>query len=137
MTSESDSIRQQQWVLAVLRTFGIPDMMSNDDARRALVGSLEEQLQENGWLSATRAVADPMAEALLAFGATSDLDDLLSSTDLPAEAAHRLISNGMTVVDPEHLALDVRGEYPPEVVVVAQLILVRAMQCVREHPYGA
>jgi hypothetical protein len=57
MTTESDPIRQQEWAIAVRRSFGIPDLMSHEDARMALVELLESELRENGWLSAPRAVA--------------------------------------------------------------------------------
>jgi hypothetical protein len=136
MTTESDPIREQQWAVVVRRSFGIPDLMSHEDARRALVKSLEAELRENGRLSATRAVADPMADALLAFGASSDFDDQLLFADPPTEAVHRLVAEGLMVVDPEHLAFDVRGEYPPEVVAVAQIALVRVVQSAREQSNG-
>lgn len=136
MTTESDPIRQQQWAQAVRRSFGIPDLMSHEDARRTLAKSLEEELRRHGWLSATRAVADPMADALLTLGAHSDFDDQWLLTDPPTEAAHRLVANGLLVVDPEHLVFDERGEHPPEVVAVAQLALVRVIESAREHPTG-
>jgi hypothetical protein len=136
MTTESDPIRQQEWAIAVRRSFGIPDLMSHEDARMALVELLESELRENGWLSAPRAVAHPMADALLAFGASSDFDHQLIIEDPPTEAAHWLVAKGLMEVDPEGLAFDVRGEYPPEVVAVAQIALVRVVQSVRERPNG-
>jgi hypothetical protein len=134
MATESGSPRQERWTLAVRRSFGIPDLASSEDARKTLVNALEDALRNNGWVTATHAVADPMADALLAFGAASDFDDELLGAEPPTEAAHRLVAKGLMVVDPEHLAYDVRGEYPPEVVAVAELALVRVMQCIREQP---
>ncbi len=144
MTPESDSDHQQQWTLVVRRSFGIPDLLGTEEARGELVKCLEEQLQENGWRSATRAIADPMADALMAFGVRSDLDDRLfragpsdSADRFPTrDAAHQLIDRGMTVVDPEHLVFDATGEYPPEIVAVARLALDRVFRYMDEQPLG-
>jgi hypothetical protein len=126
----------------VRRAFGIPDTAGDEDARRALIGCLEVRLHENGWQVATRAIAEPMMDALLVLGANGDLDDYLCSLEMrestdaftTRDGAHRLIDRGMMVVDPEHLAFDVRGEYPPEVVAAAQQVLERVAQFVREPP---
>jgi hypothetical protein len=133
MTAESASDRQQQWVRIVRRSFGVPDLIPHAEARNALIGSLEDQLRENGWRSPTREIAEPMVDALMGLGAGEDVDDRL----LPAaDAAHRLLEKGTTVVDPQHLVFDMMSEYPPEVVAVAQQVLDRVGQYVREQPVG-
>lgn len=144
MTAESASDRQLQWVLVVRRSFEIPDHVDNEDARRALVRKLEEHLHQNGWQSATRAIAEPMVDALMAFGASGDFDDRLLPVDLDVssetfvtrDAAHRLIDNGMMTVDPQHLVFDVTSEYPPEVIAVAEIVLDRVFQYAREQSFG-
>jgi hypothetical protein len=47
-----------------------------------------------------------------------------------------VIDRGLTVVDPEHLAFDVRSGYPPEIVAAAGSVLYQVLQYIREHPYG-
>lgn len=145
MTAASDADRQQEWILIVRRSFGISDLASGEDARRALVGFLEEQLQENGWHSATHAVADALTNALMAFGTTGELDDRLLAVELDVsadditvrDAALQLVGEGMTVVDPEHLAYDVRGDYPPAIVATAEVALQRVFHYAREQPFDA
>ena len=73
MTAESASNRQQQWALVVRRSFGISDRVADEEAREALIGSLEDQLRENGWQSPTRGIAEPMVDALMALGANGHL----------------------------------------------------------------
>ena len=144
MSNESDPDRQQQWTLCVRRSFGIPDVVGDEDARREIVRSFEDRLRENGWRSATRAIADPLVDAMLVMGASGDLDDLLliaeqntvEDTSPTRDAAHRVIARGLTVVDPEHLAFDVRSGYPPEIVETAGGVLDQVLQYRREHPYG-
>ena len=133
MTAESASDRQQQWALVVRRSFGIPDPVSNEDAREALIGSLRDQLHENGWQSPTRGTAEPIVDALIAFGTSGDLDDRLLP---PGDAAYRLIDKGLSAVDPEHLVFDMMFEYPPEVVAAIQQLLDRVSQYVREQSLG-
>ncbi len=139
MTTGPDSHRQPQRVLVVRRSFGIPDLVDNNDARRALVGCLEELLLQNGWQSGTRAIADVMVDALLALAASGDLDDYVLpdglSTFTTRNAALRLIDKGMTVVDPEHLVIDLTSGYPPEIVEVAEGVLDRVFQYAREQPF--
>ena len=77
MSNESDSDRQQQWGLSIRRSFGISDLVGDEEARREIVRSFEDRLRENGWQSATRAIADPLVDAMMAMGASGDLDDLL------------------------------------------------------------
>lgn len=144
MTAESASYRQHQWALVLRRSFGIPDLVDDDGARQALIASFQNQLQETGWQGPTRAIAEPLVTALMALEASGDLDDRLlpaglgASGDAPItpDAASRLIDRGMTVVDPEHLVFDVMGNYPTEVVVVAQQVLDRVCQHVREQPFS-
>jgi hypothetical protein len=126
VTAESASDRERQWALAVRRSFGIPDFVSNEDAREALIVNLEDLLQESGWRSAKRGICEPMVDALLALEARADLG--------VREGASRLIGKGITVVDPERLVFDARFEYPPEVVAVAQQALDRVDHYVRERP---
>lgn len=99
MTTEAASDRERQWVLVVRRSFGIPDLLGNEDARGALIGSLEAQLRENGWQRSIRAIAEPIADALMASGTSGDLDDVLlpvgrglaAETVDTCDAAYRLI----------------------------------------------
>lgn len=144
MSNESDSDRQQQWGLSIRRSFGISDLVGDEEARREIVRSFEDRLRENGWQSATRAIADPLVDAMMAMGASGDLDDLLliaepsisAETSPTRDAAHRVIDRGLTVVDPEHLAFDVRSGHPPEIVAAAGSVLYQVLQYIREHPYG-
>jgi hypothetical protein len=133
MTPESVSGRQEQWALVVRRSFGIPDLATDEDARKALVGSLEEEFRECGWQGPALEIAEPIVDALMALGATADVSDRL----LPAgDAAYRLLSKATTAVDPQHLVFDVMSEYPPEVVAVAQQALDRIGHYLREQPLG-
>jgi hypothetical protein len=133
MTAESPSDRQQEWALIVRRSFGIPDLVSNKDAREALIGSLQEQLQENGWQSLTRGTAEPIVDALMSLAESGDPDDRLLR---PRATANRLIDKGLSVIDPEHLVFDMMFEYPPEVVTAVEQMLVRVSQHARGHPFG-
>jgi hypothetical protein len=143
MTSESASDRQQTWTFLARRSFGIPESVGDEDARRILVSHIEIQLQENGWRSAPHAVAEPMLDALIALGASGDLDDQMLPEELrvPAEsvntrdAAHRILDKGISVVDPEYLVYDTRSEYPPEIVAVAQQVLDLIFAYIREQPF--
>lgn len=136
MTAESDSDRQQRWTLVVRRSFGVPDLLDAEQARRELVRCLEEQLLESGWRSATRAVADPLVDALLGWGVHGDPDDFPFAVagavpvgPFPTrDAARQLIDQGLSVADPEHLVFDPTEEYPPEVVAVAALALERVFR---------
>lgn len=125
MSAGSNADRQQEWVLVVRRSFGIPDLVSNEDAREAIIGSLLEQLQENGYQSPTRGAAEPIVDAFIAFGVSGDLDDSLLP---PGDAANRLIDKGLSEIDPEHLVFDMMFEYPPEVVAAVQKLLDRVSQ---------
>lgn len=144
MSDESDSDRQQQWVLSVRRSFGISDLVGDEDARKEIVRCFEERLRENGWQIATRAISDPLVEAMIVMGASGDLDDLLlvaeqsisAETSPTRDAAHRVIDRGLTIVDPEHLAFDVRSGHPSEIVTTADDVLYQVLQYMREHPYG-
>jgi hypothetical protein len=49
MTSESASDPHQRWTFLARGSFGIPESVGDEDARRILVGHIEMQLQENGW----------------------------------------------------------------------------------------
>lgn len=134
--------RQQQWTLVVRRSFGISDLVGDEEATKALIGRVQDQLQESGWQGPRRAVAEPMVHALLGLETSGDLDDRLvptglgisAPTSVSREAACRLIDKGMTVVDPEHLVFDMSGDYAPEVVVVAQKVLDQICQYVCEQP---
>jgi hypothetical protein len=144
MTAESVSDRQQQWVLVVRRSFEISDVVSDEDARKALIGHLQEQLEGNGWQSPTRGIAEPLVDALMALGASGDIDDQLlpaglgvsAPTFTTRDAAYRLLDKGLTVVDPEHLVFDSMSELPSEVVGTAQQILDRVFEYVRKQPFG-
>lgn len=145
MPVESASSRQQEWTLVVRRSFGIPDAVEHEEARRALVSCIEDQLQEKGWHSATRAIAEPMMDALIVLGANGELEAWLLSADGPVlpervpsrDAAHRLLDKGTAVVDPEGLVFDVTGEYPPEVIAVAEQALHRVSRYLRERRFEA
>lgn len=143
MTAESASDRQEQWVLVVRRSFGIPDLVGKEDARRALIQCCQEQLEDNGWQGPARAIAEPMMDSLLAFGANGEFDDPVFPSEQSVsaspfntrDAAHRLIDKGMTVVDPEHLVFDTISEYPPEVLAAAQRVLDRVSQYLGMEPF--
>jgi hypothetical protein len=82
-----------------------------------------------------------MVDALIVLGASGEFDAYLFPADdeqnaaTTRDAALRLIEHGRTVVDPEHLVLDVRGEYPVEVVVATQRVLDQVALYVREQPF--
>jgi hypothetical protein len=128
MNAESTSDRQQQWELVVRRSFGIPDRVAGEDARKTLIGFFQDQLEENGWQSPTRGMCEPILDSLMALGASEDLDDRLLSAEMRRDAAYRLIDRGIAEVDPLHLVFDVRFEYPPQVVAVVQQVLDRIVQ---------
>jgi hypothetical protein len=144
MTADSDSDRQQQWTFVVRRSFGIPDHLGTEEARRELVMCLEEQFLENGWRSAPRAIADPMVDALMALGVSGDPEDRLFNAERSVfsdpfptrDAAHQLIDKALTIVDPEHLVVDPTSEYPPEIVAAAQVALDRVFRYADEQPFG-
>lgn len=143
MTSESASDRQQHWTFVARRSFGIPESIGDQEARRILVSRIETQLQENGWRNAPHAIAQPMLDAVIALGASGDFDDQVLPAELGSsaesvttrDAAHRLLDRGMSVVDPEYLVFDARGEYPPEVIAAAQQVLDLIFAYLREQPF--
>jgi hypothetical protein len=143
MTSESASDRLQHWTLLARRSFGVPESVDDEEARRILVGQIEIRLQESGWRSAPHAIAQPILDALIALGASGDLDDQMLPTELRVsaensatrDAAHRLLDKGISVVDPEYLVYDTRSEYPAEIVAVAQHVLDLVFAYVRETPF--
>jgi hypothetical protein len=128
MNAESNPDRQYQWELVVRRSFGIPDLVADEDARKALIGFFQDQLEQNGWQSPTRGMCEPIVDALMALGASGDFDDRLLSAEMRRDAAYRLIDGGIAEVDPLHLVFDARFEYPPQVVAVAQSFLDRIGQ---------
>ena len=69
-------------------------------------------------------------DALIAFGVGGDLDDSLLP---PGDAANRLIDEGLSEIDPEHLVFDMMFEYPPEVVEAIQQLLDRVSQYLRDQ----
>lgn len=127
---------EQQWTLIVRRSFDIADGLDDKAAKDALVGHLEGQLQERGWHSSTRAIAQPMVDALMVMAVSGDLHDgVLPSGSLGSadafdsqSGAYRLLDRGMTTVDPENLVFDARSDFPPEVVAVAQYALERVSE---------
>jgi hypothetical protein len=143
MTSESASDRQEHWTFLARRSFGIAESVGEEDARRILVSRIETQLLENGWRSAPHAIAQPMLDALIALGSSGEFDDQMLQAELRAstervttrDAAHRLIDKGISEVDPEYLVFDRRGEYPAEIVAVAQQVLDLLFQYIREQPF--
>jgi hypothetical protein len=143
MTSDSSSDPHEHWTYVARRSFGIPEAVDNEEARKLLVSHIEMKLQENGWRNAPHAIAQPMLDALIALGASGDLDDQLLPPELRAsaegvtgrDAAHRLLDKGISVVDPEYLVFDMRSEYPPEVVAVAQEVLDLIFEYLREQPF--
>jgi hypothetical protein len=118
----STSDRREQWVIVVRRSFGISDVVAHNDAREILIGLFENELQVTGWQSAPRAVAQPVVDSLLLVDVIGDLNDATSTT---RDRANRVVENGIAVVDPEHLVLDTRMGYPPEIVAAAQQMLER------------
>jgi hypothetical protein len=135
MNAESGSHRQQQWLLVVRRSFGISDLVSNEEGRNALIENFQVDLRENGWQNPTRGMCEPLLDALLAMGASGDLADRLLAAEVPRDAAYRLIDKGIAEVDPMHLVFDKRFEYPPEAVAATQQVLDRIMHYLREHPF--
>ncbi len=135
MNAESDPHRQQQWLLVVRRSFGISDLVSNEEGRNALIETLQDDLQENGWQNPTRGMCEPLLDALLAMGTSGDLADRLRAAEVPQDAPYRLIDKGIAEVDPMHLVFDKRFEYPPEAVAATQQVLDRIIQYLREHPF--
>jgi hypothetical protein len=132
MNTESDSSREEQWILLVRRSFGISDLVSAQDAREELIGSLQNQLHANGWRSPSRGIAEPMVDALMTLGANADWQGF----PLEPDAALKLIDNGLAEIDPEHLAFDMRFAYPSEVVGAAQQVLDKIAIYVREQAGG-
>lgn len=114
-----------EWALVVRRSFEISDLVSQRDAREALIRRCEAQLRDNGWQRPTRAVAEPITDALLSLGAIGSIDD---------RSAYRLLERGTNVVDPEHLVFDVMSEFPPEVVAAAQQLLDVVSKYAYEEP---
>jgi hypothetical protein len=143
MASESASDRQQHWTVLARRSFGIPESVGEEEARTILVSHIETQLHEKGWQNAPHAIAQPMLDALIALGASGDLDDQMLPRELRVsaesvttrDAAHRLLDKGISVVDPEYLVYDARSEYPPEIVAVAQYVLDLVFAYIRETPF--
>ena len=112
--------RQEQWVIVVRRSFGISDVVADNDARETLIRFFEGELQVTGWQSAPRAVAQPLVDSLLLLDVIGDLND---STFTTRDRANHVVANGIAVVDPEHLVLDTRFGYPPEIVAAVQQML--------------
>lgn len=133
MAQGSVSGGQEGWHMVVRRSFGIPDLASHEDAREALVRCFEDELEECGWQSAPRAVAQPLADSLMLREAVGNLDDPALTT---LDRANRLIAHGIEVIDPEHLVYEGGFDYPPEIVVAAQEMLARVEQYVREQSSG-
>jgi hypothetical protein len=135
---------REQWALVVRRSFEIPDPVSDSEAQDVLVARVEGVLRDNGWTSATRAVAEAVLEAVVVVGASGDLGDLMPAADasgsdagLPIrDAALRVLDTGTTIVDPEDLVFDGSGDYPPEIVASVQQVLDRVNHYVREQPLG-
>ena len=135
---------REQWALVVRRSFEIPDPVSDGEAQDVLVGRVEELLRDNGWTSATRAVAEAVLEALVVMGASGDLDNLIPAADVSRsdpsvptrEAALRVLDTGTTIVDPEDLVFDGSGDYPPEIVASVQQVLDLVNHYLGEHPLG-
>lgn len=145
MDVESPSGRHSEWTIVVGRSFGIPDTVGHLDARRIIIQSIEGQLQENGWQGATRAIAEPMLDALIELGANGGLDACLlpaevgASADIAStrDAAHRVMDRAIAVVDPEHLVIDVPGEYPSEILLTARHSVDQVVIYLREQSSGA
>lgn len=137
--------RQREWVLIVRRSFGIPDVVAEHDAKEMLVGSVESQLHENGWPGPARSIARPIVEALIALSTTSDSGDRLQPADLyvtsdaftSRDAAHLLINKGMSIVDPENLVFSVTSEHPREILEVTQQTLERISGYLRGSSFSA
>jgi hypothetical protein len=84
-----------------------------------------------------------MLDALIALGASGDLDDQMLPAELRVsaenvnarDAAHRVLDKGISVIDPEYLMYDTRDEYPPEIVAAAQQVLDLIFAYIREQPF--
>ena len=146
MDVDSSSYRHSEWAIVVGRSFGIPDSVGHVEARRITIECIQGQLQENGWHAATRAIAEPMLDALIELGANGGLDACLfppetgtSADDVAStrDAAHRVIDRAISVVDPEHLVIDMPGEYPSEILLTAQHAVDQVVIYVRAQPSGA
>jgi hypothetical protein len=133
LTSGSESDRQEEWEIVVRRSFGVSDLVAKNEARETLIKFFEDELQVSGWQSAPRAVAQPLVDSLMVLEVIGDLSDPAFTT---RDRARRVVGHGIGVIDPEHLAYDVRFEYPPEIVAAAQQMLARVEQYVREQPFG-
>lgn len=131
MTQGSAPGRQADWQFVVRRSFGISDLATHEDARQALVKCFEDELQERGWQSAPRAVAQPLVDSLLLVEVVGNLDDPAFTT---LDGANRLIAHGIGVIDPEHLVYEAGFDFPPEIVVAVQEMLARVEQYVRGQP---
>ena len=107
-------------MIVVRRSFGISDVVADNDARETLIRFFEGELQVTGWQSAPRAVAQPLVDSLLLLDVIGDLND---STFTTRDRANHVVANGIAVVDPEHLVLDTRFGYPPEIVAAVQQML--------------
>lgn len=132
MTRDAASGRQAEWQMIVRRSFGISDLATHEDARERLVELFGNELQESGWTSAPRAVAQPLVDSLMLLEVVGDLDDPAFTT---LDGANRLIGHGIGLIDPEHLAYEARFDYPAEIVVAVQAMLARIEQYVREQPF--
>jgi hypothetical protein len=137
--------RDLEWTIVVGRSFGIPDTVGHLDARRIIIECIEGQLRENGWQGASRAIAEPMLDALIELGANGGFDACLLPTEAGAsadmantrDAAHRIIDRAIAVVDPEHLVIDVPGEYPSEILLTARHSVEQVVIYLREQSSGA
>lgn len=126
-------------------SLGIADLVSERDAREALIRTVEDELYNSGWRGPTRAIAAPVVEALMELGAIGDLDDdhlLRGKLPPPAasvasrDAAHRILDRGWTIVDPENLVFDRASECPPEVVIAVEQVLNRIGEYMRGQPFA-
>lgn len=135
------SDRHSEWVVVVGRSFGISDTVGHLETRRIIIESLEGHLQDHGWQGATRAIAEPMMDALVELGANGGFDSCIrpaepgSSADSAStrDAAHRVIDRAISVVDPEHLVIDAPGDYPYEILVTAQYAVDQVVIYLREQ----
>jgi hypothetical protein len=87
-----------------------------------------------------------MLDALIELGANGGLDACLSPAETgnsaddvasTRDAAHRVIDRAISVVDPEHLVIDMPGEYPSEILLTAQHAVDQVVIYVRAQPSGA
>jgi hypothetical protein len=114
----------------VRRSFGISDVVADHDARETLIRRFEDELEVTGWQSAPRAVAQPLVDSLMMLEVIGDLNDSNVTTQ---DRAYRVVENGIAVVDPEHLVLDTRFGYPPEIVAATQQMLGRVEKYLGEQ----